>query len=206
MISADRFVASKDLNEEAWLKARREGITATMVSRGATKSGRQEVLNTYGLPVYVNEFMSWGTAREPVIAEWVKTEFKIMPNSWLISAGEPISGDRWMLCTPDGLSLDHTEIAEIKTGGTSTPSIRIDHRRQVQWQLLCTRAERCLYVFEHRVTAGDNFEPGEITWEWVYPDPEMQADLLAVAQDLQEHLVHLSRDHESENNEGQPND
>jgi hypothetical protein len=34
----------------------------------------------------------------------------------------------------------------------------------------------------------------------------MQADLLAVAQDLQEHLVHLSRDHESENNEGQPND
>jgi hypothetical protein len=194
MITADRFVASKDLNEEAWITARRMGVTATMVSRGATKSGYLDVVNTYGLPVFVNEFMSWGNSRERVIADWVKNEFQIMPNSWLISAGGPMSADRWMLCTPDGLSLTHHEIAEIKTGGTVTPSIRIDHRRQMQWQLFVTDAERCLYVFEHRKTVGDNFEPGEITHEWVYPDPEMRDELIDVAQRLQQELVHRSRD------------
>jgi hypothetical protein len=192
MISAGRFVASKDIDEQAWLAARREGVTATMVARSATTSGMRDVLENFGAPVHVNNFMAWGTAREPVIAGWVKREFGIMPNSWLISAGEPLSADRWMLCTPDGLSLDHSEIAEIKTGGTVTPTIRIDHRRQIQWQLLVTRAERCLYVFEHRKDTGEDFEPGELSWEWVYPDLDMQDNLMQVAQTLQDQLVYRS--------------
>lgn len=193
MISAERFVASKDLDELAWLDARSHGITATTVARAATKSGYAETLATYGQPVFVNDFMAWGTSRERVIASWVKNEFGIMPNSWLISAGEPMSADRWMMATPDGLALNHSEIAEIKTGGTITPTVRIDHRRQVQWQLLVTRAERCLYVFEHRKTDGEGmFEPGELSWEWIYPDLDMQAELVTVAQALQQELVFSS--------------
>jgi hypothetical protein len=88
---------------------------------------------------------------------WVKEEFGILPNEWLIAAEE---SPRY-LATPDGLSLDHKEISEIKTTGQDwgEGSIPIRYRRQVQWQLFVTGAESCLFAWVERAEVAGRLVP-----------------------------------------------
>jgi len=44
MIHHSRFVASKAISKDGWLEARREGVTATQVSRAASGPGGFEQL------------------------------------------------------------------------------------------------------------------------------------------------------------------
>jgi len=169
VIAADRFIATSD-DRPAWLSARRGGVTATQVAKAATPAGFTEALNDLRNPVEVedNDFMRFGRENENWIAMWVKGEFGIMPNHWLIAAED----DPRMLSTPDGLSLDHTLIAEIKTGGKTPTRPPLPHVRQIQWQFRTTGAERCLYAFMPRIDVGGVFMPGllePLTW-WVERD------------------------------------
>ena len=198
MIAPDRFIA-RSSDREMWLAAREDCITATMVANAATPAGFAEVIARIENPqeVVSNAYMDWGNTREPFIALEVKDRFGIMPNEWLIAKDSGL--DRWMAATPDGLSLDHTVIAEIKTSGKPLTSIPIRYRRQIQWQLHCTSAERALFAWELRLDGPNGFVADfDIHTQWVERDEAMIRELVFVAEQLQQHLVYRSWDEREE--------
>jgi hypothetical protein len=145
MIGHERFLA-RSSNRAAWLAARAGGVTATAVAKAATPAGFRDQLAEILNPTEVvdNDYMRFGRDNEPWIADWIKNDSGIMPNEWLI---ESFYAPRFM-ATPDGLSLDHLSIAEIKTGGDEkyvTPPRK--YRDQMQWQMFCTGTEICCYAF-----------------------------------------------------------
>ena len=192
MITADRFIA-RSVDREAWLYARAQGITATMVAHGSTPAGFREIVDQMENPKEMtpNAYMDWGNAREPHIAQIVKERFGIMPNDWLIAKDADLN--RWQMATPDGLSLDHSVIAEIKTSGKPLDVIPLRYRRQIQWQLHVTDAERCLFAYELRLEGPEGFVPGfDIQTQWVERDDKSIAELIKTAQQLQQTNVYLS--------------
>ena len=188
MISAKQFIASKGLNEAKWLQARKTGVSATTVAKASTKSGFKEVMAWWwdSRPVEVTPYMQFGLDSEPWLAEWAKDKFDLMPNDWLIRH----ESDSIALATPDGLSLDHSQILEVKTTGTdwgSADKAPIQYRRQVQWQLYVTGAESCVLLWMLR----DDSIPGvlqpawmEPEWGILYRDEKMIAELVNTAREL----------------------
>ena len=186
MISADRFVANKQYFHQGWLQARRSGVTATQVAKAATKAGFEQAVIDYidDTQIPDNPYMAFGRDYEPVIARTVHTKFGILPNEWLISAEDAPHH----LATPDGLSPDHTMIAEIKTTGKDWADgvIPIQYRRQVQWQLHVTGAERCLFAWMKRVEVDGVFAPA-----WFEPESlwmERDEGMIEVLRDTAEEL------------------
>lgn len=192
MITPDRFIA-RSTDREAWLYARAQGVTATMVASASTPAGFRDMVAQMEnpQPVTPNAYMDWGNAREPHIAQIVKERFGIMPNDWLIAKDADLN--RWQMATPDGLSLDHSEIAEIKTTGKPLDSIPLKYRRQIQWQLHVTGAERCLFAYELRLEGPEGFVPGfDIQTQWIARDDKSIKELIQVAEQLQQTNVYLS--------------
>lgn len=148
MISADRFVACKSLDEQAWLDARRLGFSATTMAKAMTPAGFRDVVAEWDneTPIPVNPYMQFGLDSEPWLALWTKEQTGVMPNDWLIRHDEFADA----IATPDGLSLDHDTIAEIKTTGKdwgTADKAPIQYQRQVQWQLYVTGASSCVFVW-----------------------------------------------------------
>ena len=82
-----------------------------------------------------------------------------MPNDWLIRH----YGDRLALATPDGISLSHNRISEVKTTGKdwgSVDKIPIAYKRQVQWQLYVTGADECVFAWMLRAEVDGRMVPG----------------------------------------------
>jgi hypothetical protein len=185
MITAERFIAPS-YDRPSWLAARTGGVTATEVAKAATPAGFAEAVlaRTNPTPIESNGYMQFGTDHEEWIALEVKRQFGILPNLWLIAAED---NPRFM-ATPDGLSLDHMRVSEIKTGGKEPKSIPIVHRRQMQFQLYCTGATSGVYAFMLRAEVNGVFVPAWMTpkfWE-LERDDTMIADLLEVADRLLE--------------------
>jgi hypothetical protein len=198
MIEADRFLV-RSSDREAWLKARAEGVTATMVQRAFTPAGMKEVLAEIDEPreVTPNAYMDWGNEREPYIAEFVKQRHGLLANDWLISAGGKMSPDRWMMATPDGLSLDHTMIGEYKTSGKPLDKIPAHYMRQIQWQMwVCgPQAQSCVFAWELRMDAPGGFAPGfDIETQIVQRDNALIEKLVAVAEKVQQVKVYKSQE------------
>ncbi len=194
VIEVDRFLV-RSSDREAWLWHRSQGVTATMVARGFTTAGFAEVVAQMENPVEVtvNAYMEWGNEREPYIAQVVKERYGLLPNDWLISAGVSLSPDRWMMATPDGLSLDHKTIGEYKTGSSLGKTIKAEHVRQMQWQMWVTDAESCVYAFEERRDAPSGFAPGfDVECRVVERDDKLIKELVAVAEKLQTVNVYSS--------------
>lgn len=192
MIEPERFIA-RSTDREAWLHARSLGVTATMVAKASTPAGFRDVIAQMENPqdITPNAMMDWGNFREPFIAQVVKERYGIMPNEWLIAKDDGLS--RWQMATPDGLSLDHSVIAEIKTTGKPLDTIPIGYKRQMQWQMYVTGASRCLFAYELRLEGPEGFVPGfDVECQWVEYDPEMVKDLVAVAEQVQQTNVYLS--------------
>lgn len=185
MISPERFLV-ESLYEEEWLAARRKGVSATQVATAATPSGFAEVVEDRRNPKVVepNAYMIFGSESENEIMRFAHREFGVLQNRWLLAAAEnPLH-----IATPDGLSLDHRTIAEVKTTGTDWgDKIPIKYRRQVQWQLHVSDAERCLFLWQLRV-------PDDGAWfympwlepkhTWFVRDEKMIAELVGVADRL----------------------
>ncbi len=194
MIEVDRFLV-RSSDREAWLWHRSQGVTATMVARAFTTAGFAEVVAQMENPVEVtvNAYMEWGNEREPYIAQIVKERYGLLPNDWLISAGVSLSPDRWMMATPDGLSLDHKMIGEYKTGSSLGKTIKAEHVRQMQWQMWVTDAESCVYAFEERRDAPGGFAPGfDVECRVVERDEKLIKELVSVAEKLQTVNVYSS--------------
>jgi len=158
-------------------------VTATQVAKAATPAGfKQAVIDHIDdTQIPDNPYMAFGRDYEPVIARTVHTKFGILPNEWLIR------NDKFPhhLATPDGLSPDHTMIAEIKTTGKDWADgvIPIQYRRQVQWQLHVTGAKRCLFAWMMRIDVGGVFAPAwfEPKTRWLERDEDMIAGLVECA-------------------------
>lgn len=185
MIPINKFRASKAINFDAWVKARQSGVTATEVAKAATPAGFEEVVRGYTEPdePYDNPYMEFGRRTEAPVGEFLKEQYDVMPNEWLIAADNPRH-----LATPDGLSLNHKVISEIKTTGRDfEDKIPIGYRRQVQWQLYVTGADYCWFAWMLRVETREGlFQPGWIEPKVVriQPDEKMITDLVAVAERL----------------------
>lgn len=181
MIPAERFIV-ESTDRSAWLTARAPGVTATEVAEAATPAGFQHAMNHRLAPAEEpdNDYMRFGRENEAWIAMVIKRETGIMPNRWLIAAENPLH-----LATPDGLSLDHLEIAEIKTGGTAITKPTAKHYRQIQWQLYVTGAERCRFGFMLRTPT---FQPAWLDpyCMWVERDEKAITQLIDVADRLVE--------------------
>ena len=195
MIDIQCFVASKSVSHESWLSARREGVTATQVSKAASGPGGFEQACRDYIEDYIerdNPYMAFGRAFEGPIAMRLKESHGILPNDWLISSGV---SDHY-LCTPDGISLDHTQISEIKTTGKdwNPEKIPAQYMRQVQWQLFVTGAETCVFAWMLREERDGVFVPA-----WFDPrvvvverDEKMIAGLVKVADELWERVWDVS--------------
>lgn len=204
MIEADRFLV-RSSDREAWLWHRSQGVTATMVAKAFTPAGFAEVVAEMENPreVTPNAYMTWGNEREPYIAQVVKERYGLLPNDWLISAGISLSPDRWMMATPDGLSLDHTMIGEYKTSGKPLDKIPAHYMRQIQWQMWVTDAESCVFAYELRLDAPGGFAPGfDVDCQIVERDDKLIKELVSVAEKLQTVNVYKSWDEREELQDG----
>ena len=191
LIDVVRFVASKSVNAERWLSARREGVTATQVARAASgPGGFEQAVENYRADFVEqdNPYMQFGRAWEGPIAMHLKERHDIMPNDWLIRNAYHAHH----LATPDGLSLGHDVISEIKTTGKdwNPERIPVQYRRQVQWQLHVTGAIGCFFAWMLREERNGALVPG-----WFEPrvivmerDEDMIASLVKVADDLWERV------------------
>lgn len=200
MISADRFLA-RSVDRERWLEARRDSVTATQVADAASgPGGLAKAIERIDNPEEItpNKYMEFGTNHEAVIAYEIKEkfldEFGLLPSDWLIAA----EVHRWETATPDLLSVDHLTIGEIKTTGTdwgSWEKVPVRYKRQVQWQLHVTGAERAVFAYMLRAETPT----GELVPAWLEPlsfvverDETMIANLQEVAGKLREHSVYKS--------------
>lgn len=172
MILAERFIANKALDFDFWLAARRSGVTATQVAKASTSKGFREAVEQWHSQEEIpdNPYMAFGRESEAWISLWVKDRFGIMPNEWLITHDDV----RWHTATPDGLSLDHLVISEVKTTGQDwqDDKIPVQYRRQVQWQLHVTGAEYCVFAWIRRIEVGG----------------------VLVSADFEPHVIHIQRD------------
>ncbi|WP_052367131.1 YqaJ viral recombinase family protein [Paraoerskovia marina] len=137
---------------DAWLAARRSGVTATDCTKIVRQDGTPSVQRAkllerkvFGEADAHSAAFAHGREREPVIAAWITENWGIEPNA-LLCEGET-SGH---LATPDGIGED--AIAEIKTSVHPLRSAVRRYRDQLQWQLHVTGADRSLFVVEHRHT------------------------------------------------------
>jgi putative phage-type endonuclease len=183
----DRMVARSQTDE--WYKARQYGVSATTVAKAASgPAGYDAELQNALFPenneIPDNEYMRFGRDHEEWIVENLPQEYAIRHNDWLIRGDDDY---RWHLATPDGLNADWSVIAEVKTTGKDWEgsAIPIQYRRQVQWQLHVTGAQRCVFAWLLRTTS----EFGDLTAAWLEPkhiimerDEVMIADLIEVAQ------------------------
>jgi hypothetical protein len=189
MIQAERFIANKALSKDRWLEARRGGVTATQVAKAASGPGgfgqavmeyREEFQETD------NPYMKFGRDWEGPISMHLKDRFGIMPNEWLISS----SVSDHYLATPDGLSLGHDQISEVKTTGKDWATIPVQYRRQVQWQLFVTGAGSCVFAWMLRESRNYVFLPAwfDPKVEIIERDEDMIASLVKVADELWERV------------------
>lgn len=184
MLSADQFVTSKALDESGWLEARREGLSATTMAKAMTPAGYRDVMLAWGdtTPIPVNDYMRFGLENEPWLSLWAKEQFGTMPNDWLIRH----ESNDVALATPDGLSLDHTAILEIKTTGKDWAKPPAQYIRQVQWQIYVTGAAYCYFVWLLR----EEYE-GRLVPAWLEPkymvierDDNLITDMVYTAEEL----------------------
>jgi putative phage-type endonuclease len=190
MLTAEQFVSNKQYFPEGWLRARRDGITATQVAKAATPAGLEQAVVDYheDFVEFENPYMTFGKEMEPVVSRTVHTKYGILPNEWLIRhANHPHH-----LATPDGLSLDHELISEVKTTGQDweDKAIPIQYRRQVQWQLHVTGAKRCLFAYMKRIEVDGVFAPAwfEPKCLWIERDEDMIGALIITAELLWERV------------------
>lgn len=167
-------------DELEWLAARREYITATMAARlmsgpGGHAQVRRERAG-HSAPVG-GRAVEWGHEREPEIGEWLTlfVDSRLKANRAL--AVSDVDGR--FAATPDMISDDGEVIAEIKTTAkpfTSIADAPAAYWWQVQWQLLVTGAEACVFAWE----LHEGYEPRGISHEIVRPDDAAQGQLLDV--------------------------
>lgn len=196
------LIIDQNTDREAWLEARRAGVTATEIAALAKGYGSDrrrilaEKLTGERQDLSGNRYIEWGNQREPVIQEWISENFDIDPANGLYRHPDD---PRWM-ATPDCLSDDATMTGEIKTSGKnldpgkvneSNTLIKIDpdsyfattgYYDQMQWQMFVTGSIECLFVWEQHDGNWPNPEPLPLRYVWISRDEARIAHLITIAE------------------------
>lgn len=174
-------IIDKSIDEESWLQARKNGITASDANRliklnGEKRSGYWSIVATkdedYEAPYF--ESFSLGIEREPQIARKVIEDFpteNFVINNWLF---ENSSWPRH-LATPDLVGKD--TICEIKVGSAPLRQLESRYRDQLQWQMHVMDCDKVLFVVEQRHSQ-------EMETKWVYRDQKRINQLIEAAEAL----------------------
>lgn len=177
------LAGASDSDREAWKAQRRLGITGTEIRDlhlGHKRSSDliAEKLGRRSNDFAGNAYTAWGNAREPVIADLVQQRFGIIPESHLFRA--PFN-ERFLV-SPDGLGAGFGgELlgCEIKTAGVPIPLGSDAFKKkgyliQIVWNMVVTGARSWLYAWELRLDGEQGFEAGELTFEWVHWNDEIE--------------------------------
>jgi hypothetical protein len=184
----DRAVASSE-DREAWLRARRAGVTATEVAKlahgGAARAALLTEKRTGVQPFNGNQYTEHGKTREPILAAWVAERFSIQPNAILFHA----DGNPRHLATPDGFDDDDMSglvLSEIKTGKNPLLPIPRDYQVQMWWQQYVCGASRTLFVAEQHDDVWPDPQPlyPEPQYEWFDRNDDEIAKLVTIADDF----------------------
>lgn len=181
----------------AWLKARSQGVTASDAAKLATDSSVISLASEKmrGGPMFSgrSSYLQHGRNREPVIADWVRTHFDIIPSSGLFHA----EGQQLHLATPDGVSVEENGsvvLCEIKTTSKPWRSIPKNYLRQIWWQQYVLGAERTLLVWEEH----KDFVPISDTpqYSWIDRDDSQITALIQRADELLRLIREMSLQHQ----------
>lgn len=181
-MSFTRLTSSED--RQAWLDARRNGVTATDVSRlahgGKSVWAAIKAEKAGGTHWAGNEFTRWGQDREPVIARWASGRWPVEHNTFLLRSDED---ERW-LATPDLVALDdESMLGDIKTAvwrGQPWDEVPANYYDQLTWQMHVTGIPEAVLVVEfHEQFRPVHFEPTVYTVEF---DPKRCDELVEIAE------------------------
>lgn len=187
-----RAVVDKNKDENAWLAARRRGVTATEVAKLARSgaSYRQDLIfekRTGERSFFGNKFTEWGLQREPIIAEKIMHEWGFIPSDILYHA----PGNSRHLATPDGVYAKDgmVTIAEIKTGKHDlNPEgdyfASTGYLDQMLWQAYVCDADEILFVWEQHNDEWPEPTPFEIQSVWIERNQARIEELIAIADDF----------------------
>ncbi len=191
---------ASDQDREAWLAQRKLGVTATEMRDLHLGKIRAEDLIADKLGRRSNAFAgnaytAWGNAREPIIAAIAQQRYALAPESRLFRAAD----NPRFLCSPDGLGEDFEGNLlgeEIKTAGVPIPvgSDAFDKKGyliQIVWSMIVTGARAWLYGWELRLDGEQGFEPGELHFEWVRWDDEIEALATVLVAEAEAFLIQL---------------
>lgn len=172
----------KPNNEDAWFEFRRQHLTSTeLAGIHLSKTARawqelreqKETGDRWG----GNQYMEWGTAREPVLAPLVvevdsRLDYNADPQTIIINPDD----DR--LCgTPDLYSEDGEVIGEIKTakhqftGGYWHDWCPDRYYLQIQANMWHAGAEACVLLVEYYQEQDGEFSPVEYEGQVIHYDP-----------------------------------
>lgn len=194
----DRAVADKAVDEEAWLSARRTGVTATEVSKLAqgSKSYALSLIRektTGERTFFGNQYTDWGLAREEVLVETILKPEGFVGSDVLYHA----DGNTRHLATPDGIySRDgFLMLAEIKTSKYDLdPELehfaKTTYYDQMQWQMYVGGDEvtEMLFVWEQHNDEWPTPSPFEAGKAWVDRDQKRIEELIVIADEFLEQL------------------
>lgn len=176
-----------------WLKARSRGITATDAARLTSAKSCFQVAKSkaYGTGFGGNVYTEHGRRREPVIADWVLTNFGINHSDGLYRS----PNEQRHLATPDGIDErcndDDLILAEIKTSNKPLTAMPKTYRRQILWQQYVMGAKRTLLVWEQH----EHFVPiGTPKTLWIERDDEAIEQLVRLADETLSILDELPED------------
>lgn len=181
-------VVADQTDRIGWLRARAQGVTATDVAKLSTPASvlAAAMAKLHGSGFHGNAFTEYGKVREPIIAEWMLTNYRIHSSSQLFRSAD----DPRHLATPDGLGAGDDGglvLAEIKTTVKPFRSIPRHYLRQIWWQQYVLGAERTLFVWEeHRDFVPVHDEPA---CRWVERDDAEIGKLVGLANRLLDEIA-----------------
>lgn len=193
----------KPNNEDAWFEFRRQHLTSTeLAGIHLSKTARawqelreqKETGDRWG----GNQYMEWGTAREPVLAPLV-----VEVDSRLVYNADPqtiiVNRNNDMVCgTPDLFSEDGEVIGEIKTskhqftGGHWHDWCPDRYYLQVQANMWNTEAEACVLLVEYYKEQDGEFSPVEYEYQVIHYDPAVVKEMETTADEWFDWLDGLS--------------
>jgi hypothetical protein len=173
-------------DKEAWLAARRPGVTATEAAKLARSGAgfRATLLREKlsGVESFRgNVYTRHGKEREPILAAWAEAKHKLRTNSWLYAHPD----NPRHLATPDAISsqFDFDEaLGEIKTTNKPFPKVPPLYYDQMQWQAYVMGAAGVWFIWEQHV----DFQPVGIepVSVWVRRDQARIDELVKVVDEF----------------------
>jgi len=183
-----RAVVDKSVDEQAWLDARRAGVTATEVAKLAQgqPAARATILaeKVSGIRTFFgNKYTEFGLEREPFICDQVRETHGFTPSDVLFHA----VGNERHLATPDGVLVEDDGtvlLLEVKTGKNDLHPAgkefaKTTYMDQMQWQMhvMGQNCKRTYFAWEQHdniwVVGEDGRErptPMPLKGEWIERD------------------------------------